>query len=170
MLEFFKILGALVGFAGGGFALWDRLLRHAPSISVTAKPISKWGEPHAYLRVKNQAPHDILIEEIDSNNPHFAINAGHSSGAILDRLIVGRTPILLAPAEERLLPIENRPTHEACELVTFTVFWRKTAFPWLQPPCIRIRSSSDDIERRLRSARILQKEERDSMQRESPLA
>jgi hypothetical protein len=166
MLEFFKILGAVVGLVGGGFALWDRLLRHAPSISMTAKPISQWGEPQPYLRVKNQAPHDILIEEIDSNNESFSVSAGHSTDAILDGLIIGKTPVLLAPAEERLLPIVRRPKMAASERVTFTVYWRKTEFPWLQPPSIRIRTSAADLELRVRSAKIVQDEERDALKRQ----
>jgi hypothetical protein len=35
--EIYKALGATFGFVATGFALWDRMLRYRPSVSITAE-------------------------------------------------------------------------------------------------------------------------------------
>jgi hypothetical protein len=66
-LEIFQTSGAVVAFATGVIALYDRLLRYRPHVSIYARLDGANAWP--MLRVTNMAPFDIFVDEITIKPP-----------------------------------------------------------------------------------------------------
>jgi hypothetical protein len=156
-LEFYKLLGAGLGFFATGLALWDRMLRYRPSVSITAQ--HNHGSSRVLLRVKNQAPFDIIIEQINSTSPHYRIDSADSMLSLVHGVLGNVSSVLLAPDEERFLRIgENEIAGVAAEnsnvRVRFEVCWTRGDHPFLRPFSVRLWTSPEDIERRKRAAEM----------------
>jgi hypothetical protein len=155
--EIYKTVGATLGFFATGLALWDRMLRYRPSVSITAQK-AEHGNSRALLRVKNQAPFDILIEEINSSSPYYHVSADSMLGLVHG--VLGKImPVLLAPNEERFLRIgEIEIAGVAAEnsggRVRFEVCWTRGDHPFLRPLSVRLWTSPGDIDRRKRAAEM----------------
>ena len=155
--EFYKFVGATLGIFATLFALWDRMLRYRPSVSITAEH-TKNGNSRTLLRVKNQAPFDILIEQINSTSSHYYISADSMLGVVHG--VVGiMMPVLLAPNEERFLrigevAIDGATAKASGKHVRFEVCWTRGDHPFLRPFSVRVWTSPTDIERRKQAADI----------------
>src|ERR1700737_1237033 len=97
-LEVYKLLGATLGIAVTVFTLWDRMLRHRPSVSITAQ--HNQGSSCVSLRVKNQAPYDIIIEQINSTSPRYRVDSARSLLGIIHGVEGNVLSGLLAPNED----------------------------------------------------------------------
>jgi hypothetical protein len=155
--EVYKLLGATLGFVATGLALWDRMFRYRPSVSITAQ--HNHGSGRVLLRVKNQAPYDIIIERIDSTSPHYRVDSADSLLGIIHGVVGSISPVLLAPDEERSLRIsENEIAGVKAEnssgRVRFEVQWTRGDHPFLRPPSVRLWTSPEDIERRKHAAEM----------------
>lgn len=155
--EFYKFVGATLGIFATLFTLWDRMLRYRPSVSITAEH-TKNGNSRALLRVKNQAPFDILIEQINSTSPHYYVSADSMLG-VVHGVLGSAMPVLLTPNEERLLrigevTIDGSTAKGSGEHVRFEVCWTRGDHPFLRPFSVRLWTSPADIERRKQAASI----------------
>jgi hypothetical protein len=80
--EGYKFLGATLGIFATALALRDRNVRYRPSVSITAQHHNH-GTSNVLLRVKNQAPYDIIIEKIVSSSPHYRVDSADSMLGII---------------------------------------------------------------------------------------
>jgi hypothetical protein len=155
--EFYKILGATLGFVATGLALWDRLCRYRPSVSITARHYNH-GNSRVLLRVKNQAPYDIIIEQINSTSPHYHVSADSMLG-VVHGAMGNIMPVLLAPNEERFLrigeiEIAGVAAENSSNRVQFEVCWTRGDHPFLRPFSVRLWTSPGDIDRRKQAAEM----------------
>src|SRR5450631_1579740 len=98
--EGYKFLGATLGIFATALALWDRNVRYRPSVSITAQHHNH-GTSNVLLRVKNQAPYDIIIEKIVSSSPHYRVDSADSMLGIIHGVEGNIISVLLGPSEER---------------------------------------------------------------------
>jgi hypothetical protein len=162
--EFYKLLGATLGFFATGLALWDRTLRYRPSVSITAQ--HEHGSSRVLLRVKNQAPYDIIIEQINSTSPHYRVDSADSMLGMIHGVRGNIMPVLLAPDEERFLRIREREiagvaAENSSDRVRFEVCWTRGDHPLLRPFSVRLWTSPGDIERRKQAAEMWADEQSD---------
>lgn len=160
-LEFYKLLGATLGFFSTGFAIWDRMLRHRPSVSITTESLPA----RLQLRIRNQAPFDIVIEEITSTSRYYRVLAADTvRGAVFDSL-QRPVSVLLGPGEERRLAIveaqvDGRTGDGAGERFALMVRWTRGDHPLLRPFPVRLWSSPEDIALRKHAADMWAQEQR----------
>jgi hypothetical protein len=164
ILEAYKLLGATLGIAVTVFTLWDRMLRYRPSVSITAQ--HNQGSSRVSLRVKNQAPYDIIIEQIDSTSLHYRVDSARSMLGIIHGVEGNVLSVLLAPNEERFLPIREREiagvaAENSSGRVRFDVCWTRGDHPFLRPFSVRLWTSPEDIERRKQASEIWTSEQSD---------
>jgi hypothetical protein len=162
-LELYKIIGATLGFVSAALAIWDRLFRYRPSISITTEIHAGGTEPSVKLRVKNQAPYDIIIEKISSSTPYYRVDSANTLRGTLLGAAGWETSVLLAPGEERFLRIaENEKGGKtACDLglrVKFRVDWTRGDHPFLRPCPVFLWSSAQDMKRRKRASELYAQE------------
>jgi hypothetical protein len=162
-LELYKLIGATLGFVSTAIAIWDRLFRYRPSISITTEIHSGGTRPSIRLRIKNQAPYDIIIEKIWSSSPYYRIDSANTLRATLMGAYGDPGPILLAPEEERFLRIAeneiNGKTASDLDLrVRFRVDWTRGDHPLFRPCPVFLWSSGRDIERRRRASELYAQE------------
>src|SRR5207249_4568979 len=143
-VEVYTLLGATLGFVATGLTLWDRMLRHRPSVSITAQR-AEHGNSRALLRVKNQARFDILIEEINSSSRYHHVSADSMLGVVHGSL-GNIVPVLLAPNEERFLrigeiEIAGIAAKNSGGRVRFEVCWTRSDHPLLRPLSVRLWTS-----------------------------
>jgi hypothetical protein len=154
-LEYFKLLGAALGFVGTGLAVWDRMSRYRPSVSMTAQHAN--GSSRVFLRVKNQAPCDIIIEQLNSTSSRYRIDSADSMLGIIHGVEGNIIPVLLAPNEERFLrvrEIAGTAADNSSGRVRFEVCWTRGDHPFLRPFSVRLWTSPGDIERRKHAAEM----------------
>jgi hypothetical protein len=158
-LEFYKFLGATFGFVSGGFAIWDRMFRYRPSVSLTTESLPA----RPQLRIKNQAPFDIIIEEIFCSLPkHYRVLAADTVHAAVFDALDRHPPVLLAPGEERRLAIVERNTSELADDLRFKfkVTWTRGDHPFFRPAAVSLWSSPKDIANRQQAADLWSQEQR----------
>jgi hypothetical protein len=154
--HWFTGFGALLAVLNTAFLIFDRLLRFRPIVSVAAvRGVS--GESHVtpVLRVKNAAPHDILVIERFSVTPgHLTISANSEIGAIVDALTNTDVPILLGPEMERqlIIGIGDRTRVAVDQRITIQAHWRRGVSRWFPQWPVSVRTSLRDIELRQRGA------------------
>jgi hypothetical protein len=163
-VEVCKLLGATIAIAATVFSLWDRMLRYRPSVSITAQ--HNQGSSRVSLRVKNQAPYDIIVEQIDSTSPYYRVDSARSLLGIIHGVEGNASSVLLAPNEERFLPIREREiagvaAENSIGRVRFDVCWTRGDHPFLRPFSARLWTSPGDIERRKQAAEIWASEQSD---------
>jgi hypothetical protein len=155
-LEAFKVIGAGLGFVSTAIVIWDRMFRYRPSISLAA--VWRGGEGRVQLRIKNQAPYDIVVERIWCSSRHYAVNSADTVLGSVLASVSSNAPVLLAPGEERLLrvaeiEIDRKAPSEVGRLV-FCVQWTRGDHPLLRPCPVWVWSSFKDIMRRKRAAEL----------------
>lgn len=157
-IEIYKLLGATLGFVSAAFAVWDRMFRYRPSVSLTTESLP--ASPQ--LRIKNQAPFDVIIEEISFSISNYKVLAANTiRGAVFSAL--DKTPsILLAPGEERKLAVVERNIEELADDLRFkiTVKWTRGDHPFLRPAPVSLWSSPRDIAMRKTAADLWNQEQR----------
>lgn len=112
------------------------------------------GTATPYLRVKNMAPFDIVVERLSVYPPHLVISANNEIRAMVDALVRSDVPIILGPGEERhlVLVVRDRENRCANEPIDIVVEWRRGRSTWLRQMPVTIRTSIEDIELRERAA------------------
>jgi hypothetical protein len=155
--EGYKFLGATLGIFATGLALWDRMFRHRPSVSITAQHNN--GSSRVLLRVKNQAPYDIILEKIDSTSRYYRVDSADSLLGVVHGAAGNIVRVLLAPGDERRLRIaESEIAGVAAEnsngRFRFNVHWTRGDHPFLRPPRVCLWTSPEDIERRKHAAEM----------------
>jgi hypothetical protein len=109
---------------------WTRNSTHVPR---------KVGTSNVLLRVKNQAPYDIIIEKIVSSSPHYRVDSADSMLGIIHGVEGNIISVLLGPSEERF---------------QFKVHWTRGDHPFLRPLSVCLWTSPEDIERRKHAAEM----------------
>ncbi len=156
--EGYKFLGATLGIFATALALWDRNVRYRPSVSITAQHHNH-GTTNVLLRVKNQAPYDIIIEKIVSSSPHYRVDSADSVLGIIHGVEGNIISVLLGPSEERLLRIRGREiagvaAENSSGRFQFKVHWTRGDHPFLRPLSVCLWTSPEDIERRKHAAEM----------------
>lgn len=158
IVEVYKLLGATLGFVSTGAAIWDRFLRYRPSVSITTESLPA----RLQLRVRNQAPFDIIIESIRSSSPCYSVLAADTVRGAVFEALAKDVSVLLAPGEQRLLAIVERDFAE-CRgdfRVKFTIEWTRGDHPLFRPARVTLWSSSSDMDRRKEAADLWSQEQR----------
>ena len=160
-VEIYKLLGATLGFVSAGFAVWDRFMRFRPSVSITVDGLPSLPQ----LRLKNQAPFDIVIEAIEFSAPGYRVLAANTvRGAVFST--AGKIPsVLLAPAQERLLALIEPPIEPEAAVfddrpVSILVRWTRGDHPLLRPFPVKLWTSARDIHARQTAADLWAQEQR----------
>jgi hypothetical protein len=153
--HWFTGFGACLAVLNTLFLIFDRIFRYRPIISITAKPSMSGGvDANPYLRVKNIAPFDIVIERFLVEPPHCNVSANSEIRGIYDAITGTDVPILLGPKQERelVLIIRDRPKIRSDQTIKITIEWRRGQATWLRQCPVWIKTSLDDIDLRIRAA------------------
>jgi hypothetical protein len=151
----FTALATVLGVGNTAFLIFDRLFRYRPVASVSAaRGWSGGGDATPYLRVKNMAPFDIVVERFSVYPPHLVISANSEIRAMVDALVRSDVPIILGPEEERrlVLVIRDRANRSERQPIDIVIEWRRGRSTWLRQMPVTVRTSIEDIELRERAA------------------
>jgi len=156
--EVVKIVGSIGGFASAAFLVWDRIIRCQPIFALHIVSGTVQGNNHAYLRLKNVMDEDVIIDGIVSEPPYLVPALDHELDSIAIASIGKMGLIILAPREDRILPlvILNRADGDETVPVKITASWRRTRRRWPWPLTATIRTSVQAV-RELERARLGQK-------------
>jgi hypothetical protein len=152
-IDLYKLLGATFGFLATGLAVWDRIFRYRPIMSITAEPHLGGADPNPLLRIKNPAPFDLMIDRVVSSSPYYRVDGADTMVGVISGAMGVLLPILLAPQEQRFLRIAENTINGVAGKdvegsIRFTVYWTRSDHPLLTPFPAWLWTSGADIERR----------------------
>jgi hypothetical protein len=154
-LEIFQTLGALTAFGIGAFAIYDRLSRYRPFVSIYADPQGSiaW----LYLRVTNAAPFDIFVNAIEIEPPLVALSEQAAELAMVDVLTRAKITADIRVGEDASFRIIEAPSgtdaqKRTAERIKIKVRWYRSRTHGLRPIPSTIYTSLDDIDDRKRAA------------------
>jgi hypothetical protein len=153
-LEIFQTSGAVVAFATGVIALYDRLLRYRPHVSIYARLDGANAWP--MLRVTNMAPFDIFVDEITIKPPVLRLSQQQTQRAMMDVITGAKVTALIEPRNSAdfhiINPDLNKTKDRTAEPIKFKVRWYRSRPTWIRPLAATIDTSIDDIDARKRAA------------------
>jgi hypothetical protein len=154
-LEIFQTLGALTAIGIGAFAIYDRLSRYRPFVSIYADPQGSiaW----LYLRVTNAAPFDIFVNAIEIEPPLVALSEQATERAMVDVLTRAKITAAIRVGEDASFRIIEAPPgtdaqKRTAERIKIKVRWYRSRTHGLRPIPSKIYTSLDDIDERKRAA------------------
>jgi hypothetical protein len=151
-LEIFQTTGAIVSFTTGAIALYDRLLRYRPHVSIFAQ---LEGDAWPILRVTNSAPFDILVSKIVIDPPLLALSQQQTTRAMVDVITKAKITASIKRNESAefhiINPDQNKTANRAAERIKFKVYWHRSISTVIPPLAATITTSIDDIEERKRA-------------------
>jgi hypothetical protein len=154
-LEIFQTLGALTAFGIGAFAIYERLSRYRPFVSIYADPQGSiaW----LYLRVTNSAPFDIFVNAIEIEPPLVALSEQATELAMVDVLTRAKITAAIRVGEDASFRIIEAPSgtdaqKRTAERIKIKVRWYRSRTHGLRPIPSTIYTSLDDIDDRKRAA------------------
>ncbi|MGN7878426.1 hypothetical protein [Ensifer sp. 22460] len=107
MWEYVNGIGSVVGLITGGFVIWERFFRYAPSVFLIARPYIPGGaQKGAYLRVVNRSERPIIIRWPTGVNDHaLNIARDHSMRAAIMTALDGEIAIAIDGCSEQVFPV-----------------------------------------------------------------
>ncbi len=148
-LEIFQTLGALVAFIVGAFALYERLLRYRPFVSIFAELEGPDAWP--YLRVANSAPFDIFVSEIEIEPP--LIGLSQQTTVMVDVITKARITAMIKVGEDAIFHLIEAPSNtdankRTAERIKIKVRWYRSMPSIMRPLPATIYTSTDEINER----------------------
>ena len=160
LVEGIKLFGGIAGLATAAFTIWDRAIRSRPVVNLST-PIPKgFGvSARTMIKVRNPGATDIIIEDIESSEPHIHISSDDTITSLLQASMGIRNIAVVPAGEERsfiLLDAQEQDTHGD---FTLTIRWRPvTSYYFSRPPVVvRLKAGTlqfleKEAEQRLRAA------------------
>jgi hypothetical protein len=157
LLQIFQTVGAAVGLVTGAFVVYDRLLRFRPFVSIYTDLDSGGAKAWPYLRVTNNAPFDIFVDDIVIKPRLIGLSQQTTVRAIVDVLTDAKITAVIQSGESAYFHIIEKPKaadtpDRTDDRIKIKVHWYRSMPSFIRPLASTIVTSIDDIEARKRAA------------------